>query len=369
MRNPEIKVWDLMLIGEIEKKLTEVALYLLKKDKTYLVGGVVRDYIVRKQIKDIDIVTELSVKHLLKEVDRKFNIKYTKYNSFFMTGVIKNGIRIDLARSRKEFYSHPGALPTIEPAPLKEDFFRRDFTINAIAFSFLKGIIDPYNGVSDLKAGLLRVLHKNSFLDDPTRLLRGLRFKYRFNFAFEPYTLKLWNIGLDRRFLSYVSPQRIKRELFLVSREDEKGKIAIELVEKGFVSHDFLRYVSFNLEHEVFFMYLLFFWHSKNFPFSKKEDAIIRFIKASEKNELSLDVLEKVDRDFIYKWIKYPFEGREKVKRFIALNIKHTLKDLKEKGLLKKANTVMKRLKKAYIEGEIEDFKGEALIIKKEFLC
>jgi tRNA nucleotidyltransferase (CCA-adding enzyme) len=134
-------------------------------------------------------------------------------------------VEVDLVTSRRETYDEPGALPRVEQAPLVEDLRRRDFAVNAMAIA-LKGddlghLYDPHGGLSDLEAGVLRVLHDRSFVDDPTRLLRGVRFEARLGFGFEPNTEVLAREAVGSSALSTVSDDRLGRELIKILEEDE----------------------------------------------------------------------------------------------------------------------------------------------------
>jgi tRNA nucleotidyltransferase (CCA-adding enzyme) len=126
-------------------------------------------------------------------------------------------VKIDVAQTRAESYSEPGALPEVRPASISEDLVRRDFTINAMAFplSGERELLDPHGGLDDLRAGLLRVLHERSFADDPTRALRAARYAARFGFELEPET----EAFLRETDLEAVSADR---------RDAELGRLAAE---------------------------------------------------------------------------------------------------------------------------------------------
>lgn len=141
-------------------------------------------------------------------------------------------LSIDIAQARTESYNHPGALPTVRPTSLEEDLIRRDFSINAMALELpsqestdkrrlreLVTLHDPFNGLQDLRAGLLRVLHSQSFCDDPTRILRGIRLASRLNLRFEPETRALLEEELHSGRFDDLSPDRIRNELCLVLEE------------------------------------------------------------------------------------------------------------------------------------------------------
>jgi len=138
------------------------------------------------------------------------------------------GLKVDITTARRETYPYPARLPVVEPGPLRDDLFRRDFTINAMAIQ-ISGkeygqLIDLFDGNNDLKKGLLRVLHPASFIDDPTRILRGIRFEQRFDFKFEPGTLRLLHAAVKRSMLQRVEPQRLRDELILILKESSAVK-------------------------------------------------------------------------------------------------------------------------------------------------
>jgi len=189
----------------------------------YLVGGVVRDLILARAIFDLDIVVEgeaiVFASHLAKRIGGSFK----KHHAFGTATVYFNEHKIDFATARVEKYPHWGALPRIKPAALSQDLFRRDFTINAMAISLNKNnygrLIDLYNGAQDLGKKLIRVLHKDSFLEDPTRILRAVRFEQRFNFIIEANTFRLMDEALSAKALKLVSPHRLREELILILKE------------------------------------------------------------------------------------------------------------------------------------------------------
>lgn len=221
-------------LKEISSPLREAFEVILKISshfhyKVYLVGGCVRDIILgKKQIFDIDIVVEGDAILLATEFSHHFNREITRHHSFGTATVNFLDYHFDFATARKEVYPHPGALPRVSTATLKEDLLRRDFTINAIALSLNKKdygkIIDLYGGLEDIRKRLIRVLHNESFLDDPTRMLRAIRFATRFNFKIERQTLKLLKEANSKGALFFVNPHRIRDELILILKEERPYK-------------------------------------------------------------------------------------------------------------------------------------------------
>ena len=150
----------------------------------------------------------------------------------FLTGRLEQGdVKIDVAQTRAESYPAPGALPEVRPASIAEDLARRDFTINAMALPLSEDgeLLDPHGGLGDLRAGVLRVLHDRSFLDDPTRALRAARYAARFGFELEPETERL----LRDADLSTVSEDRIDNELRRIAAEDDPAAALRLIAEWG----------------------------------------------------------------------------------------------------------------------------------------
>jgi tRNA nucleotidyltransferase (CCA-adding enzyme) len=197
----------------------------------YLVGGVVRDLILGKAVFDLDIVVEGDAIKLAKALadslkkvsENQQKTDFSRHHAFGTATVSVGLHKIDFATARSEKYSHWGALPKIQPNLLAKDLLRRDFTINAMAISLNKGsfgkLIDLHNGSQDLKKGLIRVLHEVSFLDDPTRILRAIRFEQRFSFKIEAETFKLLKEALACNALQFVNPHRLRDELILILKE------------------------------------------------------------------------------------------------------------------------------------------------------
>jgi len=195
----------------------------------YLVGGVVRDLLLGREVTDLDVAIDGDTEALSDlpgfALERE---------GLFLTGRLEQGdVEIDVAQTRAESYPEPGALPQVRPAPIREDLARRDFTVNAMAFP-LNGereLLDPHGGLGDLEAGVLRVLHERSFIDDPTRALRAARYAARFGFGLEPDTERL----LRETDVTTVSEDRIDNELRLIAGEDDPSAALRLIVEWGVV--------------------------------------------------------------------------------------------------------------------------------------
>jgi len=211
--------------------------------RIYLVGGVVRDLILAREVFDLDIVVEGDAIVFTRHLAQKLGSPFRRHHTFGTATLMAGAHKIDFATARTEHYPHAGALPRVRPARLTEDLFRRDFTINAMAISLNKGdygrLVDLYHGMTDLKNKTLRVLHEKSFLDDPTRILRALRFEQRFSFQLEPFSFFLMKEALANNALGFVSPHRLRDELILILQEAKPRsyiKRVNEIVGFSFVS-------------------------------------------------------------------------------------------------------------------------------------
>lgn len=194
--------------------------------KVYCVGGFVRDFLLKRRNLDLDVVVEGDAGTLARELALELNAEATMYTQFgTATLQLGQGGRLDLASARQERYLQPGALPVVRPGGIEDDLFRRDFTINAMALRIGAGgfeeIVDPYGGRKDLKEKKIRVLHPKSFTDDPTRILRAVRFEQRFGFRIESVTLRQLKTTLKRAGVATVKPARYFAEFRKILREQK----------------------------------------------------------------------------------------------------------------------------------------------------
>jgi tRNA nucleotidyltransferase (CCA-adding enzyme) len=187
-------------------------------DGAYLVGGTVRDLLLGEESFDVDIAVEGDAIAFAYALAKALGGRATPHRRFG-TAVISHGDgeHVDVVTTRTEFYDAPGALPTVERAGLREDLFRRDFTINAMAASLAAAdfgrLVDPYGGRSDLDAGVMRVLHNLSFIEDPTRILRGIRYEARFGFRFDDHSAGLLRSCIDLGLVGDLASSRLRDEL------------------------------------------------------------------------------------------------------------------------------------------------------------
>jgi tRNA nucleotidyltransferase (CCA-adding enzyme) len=195
----------------------------------YLVGGFVRDLILGAKNLDLDIVVEGEGIKFAEALAQRLQAKLIRHRRFgTATVILKKRLKVDIATARREYYPQPAQLPEVTPGTLKDDLIRRDFTINAMAISINQSdfgrFIDFFGGKEDLFLKKIRILHDLSFIDDPTRILRAIRFEQRYNFKIEPKTLRLLKEAVRLKMLEKTQPQRLRDELILILKEEHPLK-------------------------------------------------------------------------------------------------------------------------------------------------
>ena len=192
----------------------------------YLVGGVVRDLLLKRKDWDLDLAVEGDGISFARLVADRYGAGLAVFERFATSRLVfQDGLKIDIATTRRESYAQPAVLPTVQPASIEEDLSRRDFTINAMAMQLNPGqfgrVLDPYGGQRDLRARTIRVLHAGSFQDDPTRLFRAIRFEQRFGFRLERTTLRLLAQAASTNLIQQLSGPRLQNEILLLFAEHD----------------------------------------------------------------------------------------------------------------------------------------------------
>ena len=208
-------------------------LYLVAEEATqhgpplYIVGGSVRDVVLGRRVNDFDLTVEGEAIVLARALASKHGggvTAHTKFGTakwFLPEGLKADHETLDLVSARSESYRQPAALPTVKFGSIGDDLRRRDFTINAMAIRLddphFGELRDDLNGLEDVQQGIIRVLHSRSFIDDPTRMYRAIRYEMRYGFKIAEDTLAL--IPKARSLVEKLSPQRIRHELDLILDE------------------------------------------------------------------------------------------------------------------------------------------------------
>lgn len=223
----------------LENNLSNKTLSLIKKIgrvademkiNAYLVGGFVRDTLLNLESKDIDVVIEGDSILFSQELKKILKTNIHIYPDFKTATLNIDDLRIDIASSRREYYKEPASLPRVEMGGnIKDDLLRRDFTINTLAICINKNcfgnLIDLLNGFKDLEEKKIRVLHNLSFIDDPTRILRAVRYSVKLNFKIEKETKNLIKNTIKTGLFTDAKNTRIKEELFTILNDE---KIALK---------------------------------------------------------------------------------------------------------------------------------------------
>lgn len=223
-------------VKKILKTISNVAQVL--KYNTYLVGGIVRDALLKIPNFDIDIVVEGDGIKFGKALSSRFDCRLECHQKFGTAVLVLNdGQHIDIASARVEYYKSPAALPSVESGNIKQDLSRRDFTINTMAVSLNKDnigeVLDYFGGREDLKNKRIKVLHKMSFIEDPTRIFRAVRFEKRLGFKMGSQTEKLARTTINMNIVSRLNGVRIRDELIYIFNEKNPLESIDRLYELG----------------------------------------------------------------------------------------------------------------------------------------
>lgn len=211
-------------LPERARAVIEQALVLAQGARLYLVGGSVRDGILGVGTSDLDLLVEgMRAADLATALQARLGGSLALHPAFgTATVTLSDALVVDIASARSEAYDYPGALPSVRAGDLAADLSRRDFSVNALALRLHPeplALIDPFGGVADLEARRLRVLHPLSFVEDPTRLVRGARLAGRLGLRFDADTVAKAQAALRPRVVANVSGQRLRAELELTLRE------------------------------------------------------------------------------------------------------------------------------------------------------
>lgn len=214
----------------------------------YLVGGLVRDIFLKFENLDVDIVIEGNGIKFAREFAKTHPARVRSHQKFGTAVLIfPDGFKVDVATARIEYYKSPGAPPIVETSSLKLDLYRRDFTMNTLAVSISKRsfgtLIDYFGAQKDIKDKALRVLHNLSFVEDPTRMLRAIRFEQRFGFTIGKLTLALMKTAAKMDWTDSLASRRILSELKLILKEQDPISTLVRLKE-----FDLLKFASLHLD-------------------------------------------------------------------------------------------------------------------------
>jgi len=215
------------------------SLLYVENENLYIVGGCVRDLLLNVPLTDLDVVLERKSLSIINNLEQIFGVTKKTLSQFLTFKLKSPKIVIDVAQARSERYEHPGALPEVTPCyDIVKDLKRRDFTINSMAIQLYPRtfyLMDPLGGFEDLKKRILRVNKQGSFMDDPTRAFRAIKYTYRFNLYLDASTEREFENA--KKSLPMVSFPRIKREVELYAAEERRLLMFAELGKRNILFH------------------------------------------------------------------------------------------------------------------------------------
>src|SRR5579871_2191427 len=192
----------------------------------YLTGGAIRDIISGFSIRDLDFTIQGNPLKLQKDLEKAgARITAVEEDNRTLFVSLPGNARAEISMARTEHHEKTGKPPIVTPATIHEDLRRRDFTVNAMALSLNEGsrglLLDPFNGVADIEAKLIRILHNYSFLEDPSRLIRATRFAARFHWPLEERTQARYDAAKENKYIDHISRGAIGHEIAQVAHEDD----------------------------------------------------------------------------------------------------------------------------------------------------
>jgi tRNA nucleotidyltransferase (CCA-adding enzyme) len=233
------KAVSLQLPPELARRVSEARLLARERGiLLYLVGGAVRDLLLHRPVVDVDLVLERDAAGFARDLARRLGATL-KLHGRFGTAVVEksSGERLDVGSARAEDYDRPGALPRVRAGAIADDLARRDFTVNAMAIEIAGSkkprLLDPFGGQRDLSLGVIRMLHRGSPRDDPTRAFRAVRYANRLGFRIDPATRRWTREAVAEGALDAVSGDRLRREISLLFSESNRAAAARTLAGLG----------------------------------------------------------------------------------------------------------------------------------------
>ncbi|HOW34826.1 MAG TPA: hypothetical protein PL155_00215 [Candidatus Omnitrophota bacterium] len=389
--------------------------------RAYLVGGFVRDLVLKRKNLDLDFVFEGNAIRVAEKFSAAHDAVLTVHKRFkTATVVLPCGLRADFATARKESYPYPGSLPVVEDGPIRDDLYRRDFTINAMAVAINRKnfgeLVDYFSGYRDLTSKKIRVMHDKSFIDDPTRILRAVRFEQRFNFEIEGHTLRLLKEALESNVEGNVKPPRyfvefkkllqepkpIKgvnrlaglRGLAFIDRNFKVGKPVFDILQKAEINiNSFQRRFKQRQSDSwlVYWMVLIAALPSSRIPsllqsFHFKREDVKKILLSKNSAGIIRDLsLKGITPSRIYETLKpLSYENmillssitsqkivRRHIKDFLlqyeSVKIEISGSDLKEMGMAsgRSMGSVLGKILKAKLDGKVRSVREESCLAKK----
>ena len=317
----------------------------------YLVGGVVRDLVLKRENWDLDLTVEGDGIAFARLVADRYGAGLAVFERFATARLaFPDGLKMDIATTRRESYAQPALLPTVQPASIEEDLSRRDFTINAIAIQLnplqFGRVLDPYGSQRDLRARTIRVLHAGSFQDDPTRIFRAIRFEQRFGFRLERITSHLLAKAASTNLIQQLSGPRLQNEILLLCAERDPVRAIVRLGQLKLLRflHRRLCYTK-SIKQVVAAIPKVLAWWVRRFPDTEIDRPIVYLMVLSSESSVAV----------VATMIRRLALSREQAKKVSTgkRRVDRALKRLTDKGTVRRSQIF--RL--------LADFSGEALVL------
>ncbi|MBI5206383.1 MAG: CBS domain-containing protein [Candidatus Firestonebacteria bacterium] len=387
----------------------------------YVVGGFVRDILIGNKNLDVDIVIEGNGIDFAEKFAAEYDGTVKSYAKFGTAVVVlPDGFKIDIATARTEFYEYPTALPLVKSSSIKYDLYRRDFTINSLAVKLNPNefgqLVDFFGGTKDIKKGIIRVLYNLSFIDDPTRIFRAIRFEQRLHFKIDKQTEHFIENAIKLGVFDKIANQRVRDELIIILSEERPVNAIRRMAELNVLAliHPKLKFTS-RIENHFYNLYKVFNWFRllflkmgieywivylavllneleeedtkkvlEKFKFTRKHMNIVNITLKNTNNIISkLESIDKINPSQIYQ-ILYPLSmesilfimaiTNNNVKKKISLFLTHYLEektyisgdDLIAMGIKpgEKFKNILKEVLYARLDGKIKTKEDEVEFIK-----
>jgi tRNA nucleotidyltransferase/poly(A) polymerase len=275
----------------------------------YLTGGALRDLITGFPIRDIDLTVQGNPLKLQKDLEKAgVSVHGVEEATRTMHLLLPGNVRAELSMARAETYEKPGKTPKIEPSTINEDLRRRDFTVNAMALSLNPGsrglLADPFNGVADAEAKVLRVLHNYAFYEEPSRLLRAARFSARFHWPLEERTQARYESAKEGNYIDSINKDAVGYELEQVAREDNPIEIVRALEKEGWLKVLHPHWSVAKLESPELNQLLKTRQQMMDFGISVDASPAVMYFMTKKLGEKDVSDIQKMlpRRDFVHAW-------------------------------------------------------------------
>jgi tRNA nucleotidyltransferase (CCA-adding enzyme) len=290
----------------------------------YLTGGALRDLITGFPIRDIDLTVQGNPFKLQKDLEKAgVSVHGVEETTKTMHLLLPGNVRAELSMARAETYEKPGKAPKIEASTINEDLRRRDFTVNAMALSLNPGskglLADPFNGVADAEAKVLRVLHNYAFYEEPSRLLRAARFSARFHWPLEERTQARYESAKEGNYIENINKDAIGYELEQVAREDNPIEIVRALEKEGWLKVLHPHWSVAKLESPELTHLLKVRQQMMDFGISVDASPAVMYFMTKKLGEKDASDIQKMlpRRDFVHAW-KHLEDGAKDLAKRLA---------------------------------------------------